>query len=233
MLAELIARPFGAAARARGSKAFHPRGVVHDATVTVDGTAGAPAPWLRQSASYDAIVRFSRGIGLPHPLPDVLGIAVRILGAHGEGRDQDLLLVTSGNGPVIHHLLLPARSYTGLPYSSLAPYSTEHGHVLLGARAESAGRFELGWAPLGGRLQPFGSLAVGARRDDADNALRFSVMNSGGGLEPSTWVNRIRPAAYASSQEGWAGAPAEALTEGPALTRATGRAAATPAAPRR
>ena len=58
-------------------------------------------------------------------------------------------------------------------------------------------------------------------------------MNSGGGLEPATWVNRIRPAAYASSQEGWEGASAEALTEGPALTRAAGRAAARPAAPRR
>lgn len=213
VLAETLARSLGALARARGSKAVHPRGVVYAASVVIDGTADAPAPWLRDRATHTAVVRFSRGGGLPHPLPDVLGLAVRVPDAHGEGRHQDLLLVTSGDGPVIHHLLVPAWSYTGFPYSSLAPYRSQRGLVLIGARPEGKDRYSLGWAPLRGRLRRFGALEIGARRPDADNALRFSVMNCGGGLEPATWVNRIRPAAYARSQQGWRGAPATALTE--------------------
>lgn len=212
-MAGLIPRGLMAASRLRGTKAFHPRGVVHDATLVVTGDDRAPAPWLRAPRSYEAVVRLSRGVGLPRPLPDVLGLAIRVLDAHGAGSHQDVLLVTSGDGPVLQHLLLPALRFDTLPYSSVAPYRTPSGLVLLGARAERPEHYRLGWAALGGRLRPFGDLRLGARQADAENALRFSVANCGGGLEPATWINRIRPAAYRGSQDGWSGAAPEALTD--------------------
>jgi hypothetical protein len=43
------------------------------------------------------VVRFSRAGGLPEPLPDALGVAVRLPGAYGPGRDQDLLVTSSAD----------------------------------------------------------------------------------------------------------------------------------------
>src|SRR3954471_6973205 len=115
---------FEAAARLRGSKAFHPSGVVHEATVEITGGPAAPdgVTILGRPASHTALIRFSRGAGLPQPIPDVLGMAIRLTDAYGPGHHQDLLLVTSGHGAALHHLLLPAPSFLSLPYSSLLPY---------------------------------------------------------------------------------------------------------------
>ena len=56
-------------------------------------------------------MRFSRGAGLPEPLPDILGVAVRVLDSHGPGGHQDFLLATSSGLPVAHHALLPATTF--------------------------------------------------------------------------------------------------------------------------
>lgn len=236
VIGTVTAAGFGAASRLRGSKAFHPEGVVHEATVELTGSPSVPpgVEILATPARHDALIRFSRGAGLPSPLPDVMGMAIRLPDVHGRGRHQDLLLVTSGNGPVVQHLLLPAPGFMSLPYSSLLPYRAGDGGLFLVgatvrkrlrpapgsdeydvlARSAATGRpaFDLAVASLGGRLRPVGTITLGSRREPDANAIRFNPFNTGGGLNPTGFLQRLRDAAYPGSQAGWDGRPADALS---------------------
>src|SRR3978361_1840226 len=72
----------------RDERVFHPHGVAHQVMLDIRPTSGDPdrasldVPLLDEPGSYAGVVRFSRGGGLPEPLPDVLGVAVRIQDAH-------------------------------------------------------------------------------------------------------------------------------------------------------
>lgn len=221
----VVERGFQAGSRLRGAKFFHPDGVVHEATVRITSAAGAPrgSTLLTEPRTYDALARFSRGAGVPQPIPDVLGFALRMLDAHGEGRHQDILMVTSGNGPLVQHLLLPSRSFTALPYSTVLPYRSGDESFVIGARAltsvgaenefaelarltrRAGPHFELCVAPVGGRLRPVGEITIGDRLEDSANDMRFNPWNTGGGLRPGTFFNRMRAFAYPGSQRGRAG----------------------------
>src|SRR5919202_5270203 len=113
-----------AVAAARRGKAVHPHGAVHRATLRVPGAPAAPrgARLLSEPGEHDAIVRFSRSVGLPRPLPDLLGMSLRVVDAYGPGAHQDFLLVTSIDAPVLHHVFVPAVSVDRGPYSSALPY---------------------------------------------------------------------------------------------------------------
>lgn len=224
-LTAVTARAFRAGSAVRGAKVFHPRGVAFTATVVIDGGPDAPAsPWLRTPGEFGAVARFSRGAGLPKPLPDLLGLAVRVLDAHGPGRPQDLLMITSIDAPVLHHLFVPAFDAQARPYSSATPYRIGGTSWLMGAtprddsprgvggamedRLRSAAAtgdlaLDLGAARVGGRFRRFGELRVGDPVPGGGDHLRFNLFNTGGGLEPVTWVNRIRRQTYQQSQEGW------------------------------
>ncbi|MFJ8082855.1 phosphodiesterase [Streptomyces sp. NPDC096205] len=76
----------------------------------------------RRPGGRTATVRLSRAAGLPRRLPDGLGLAVRVDDADGPGRALDLLLTSSGRGPVTRHLPLPRADALAGPYSSLLPY---------------------------------------------------------------------------------------------------------------
>src|SRR5947208_16983749 len=107
-------------AAARRGKAVHPHGAVHRATLRVPGDSAAPrgARLLREPGEHLAIARFSRSVGLPRPLPDLLGLSIRVIDAYGPGRHQDLLLVTSIDLPVVHHIFVPAGDVQDRIYSS-------------------------------------------------------------------------------------------------------------------
>ena len=105
VLDRLLAAPFALGSRLRGARVFHPRGVVVRGTWHPDPEAATEA--LPGVGSRSALVRVSHAIGLPPGLPDILGVAIRIADAYGRGRHQDLLLASSGSGPVSRHLLLP------------------------------------------------------------------------------------------------------------------------------
>src|SRR5688572_16296331 len=94
-----------AVAAARRGKAVHPHGVVHRARLVIEGSPSAPpaAELLATAGEHEALVRFSRSLGLPRPLPDLLGMSIRVVDAHGPDRHQDFLLVTSVDLPVLHH----------------------------------------------------------------------------------------------------------------------------------
>jgi hypothetical protein len=221
-----IGAVLAALAAVRRGKAFHPDGVVHHARLVLPGvpTAPARAQLLSRAGEYRAIARFSRAVGLPRPIPDLLGRSLRVPNAYGDGRHQDFLLVTSADYPLVHHIFLPARDVQQRPYTSSLPYRAGDDLFLVGAvprrdsprpdgddefqRLEAAaatGRlaFDLAVAPVAGRFRPVGRLHVGRRLERELNGLRFNPWNTGGGMEPAGWLNRARDRAYKLSQRAW------------------------------
>src|SRR4051794_10473840 len=195
-----------ALAAARRGKAVHPHGVVHRARVVVGGLPAAPqgARLLATPGEHEAFVRFSRSIGLPRPLPDLLGLSLRVLDAYGPGAHQDFLLVTSIDAPVLHHVFVPAGGIDRRPYSSSLPYEAGGERFLVGALpTKDRGRFELAVAPVEGRFAPVAETRLDEQLPGPADALRFNPWNTGGGLRPAGLLNRWRKRAYPMSQAAW------------------------------
>lgn len=225
----------GAVAGLRRAKAVHPMGAVHRAELVTTGDAGpAGGELFRAAGEHAAVVRFSRSLGLPRPLPDLLGMSVRVLDAYGAGAHQDFLMVTSVDAPVLHHLFVPSSDVQLRPYSSSLPYVAEGRRFIVGAlpvpgsprpdgsdelerlaRAAGTGRlsFRLAVAAPLGRFHPVADLRIGARLPDGADALRFNPFNTGGGLELTGPLNRLRDYAYPMSQRAWATAGPDGAQE--------------------
>src|SRR3712207_3247297 len=126
----------------RGRRIFHPSGVAYEAELVVEGAPEPTgAPLFDVPGRHRAIVRASRGAGLPEPLPDTLGLGIRVCDAHGPRRHQDFLINVSVDLPVLHHLIMPALDgFFGQSYSSVLPYRIGGRLVLVGARPAPARR---------------------------------------------------------------------------------------------
>jgi hypothetical protein len=221
-----IGAVLAALAAVRRGKAFHPAGVVHDAWLSIPGARDGPAAaeLLSRRGEHRAIVRFSRAVGLPRPIPDLLGLSLRIPHAYGENRHQDFLLVTSADLPLVHHIFLPALDVQQRPYTSSLPYRAGKDLFLVGAvprrdsprprgndefdrlqGAAATGRlaFDFAVAAFARRFRPVGSLHVGPQLGPGLDALRFNPWNTGGGMEPAGWLNGARDRAYKLSQGAW------------------------------
>ena len=203
----------GLASAVRRARVFHPDGVAFEATVDVEA--------VLPRGRHRAVVRFSRGAGLPEALPDVLGLAVRLLDAHGPGAHQDLLLVTSFSPPGLRHALTPARTFGHERWSTLLPYAVDGDRrVVFGARPRSSeldgaahlddlrrlavgARFALEVAEPAGDWEEVATLVVGDELPaDVNEALRFNPANTGGGVEPVGAIQALRRRAYQGSQRG-------------------------------
>jgi hypothetical protein len=210
-----VAPVFGLLSRVRGARALHPNGRVYTAVIEV-----APAAPMRPGR-YRAMVRFSRGIGLPEPWPDALGLAVRLFDADGEGGVQDLLLTSSSPAVVRRHLVFPARGYGKAFYSSVLSVRADGRAVVVGARpiwsgpqrplvrlaeldravgAELRG-FELLLAQAIGVWTPLARIYLDQPVQAGDSeALRFDPYHHSGGLAPIGMLNAVRRRSYAASQ---------------------------------
>jgi hypothetical protein len=218
----IVGAVFGALTRARGARVFHPTGTGYHADVVITPN-GRPtgASLLDQAGSYHALVRFSRGAGLPDPLPDVLGLAIKIIDAHGLGRDQDFLLVSSASPPIGRHFLVPATGFLGRQFSSVLPYLVGRRIRLFGAVPRTPAmhdggtalaevhvaartgdlRFELTMAGAIGSWRGIGELLVSSPLSDEDaEALRFNPWHRGPGITPIGVLQALRGAAYPGSQ---------------------------------
>ncbi len=218
--------PLAALAAVRRGKAVHPHGVAYDATLAVagDGVAPPAARLLSQPGEHRAVVRFSRSLGLPRPIPDLMGLAIRVIDAYGPARHQDFLLVTSVDKPLLHHVFLPVTDLQQRPYSSSLPYRAGSDTFLIGglpdprsprpggenefdrldaAAATGRLRFQLAVAPLAGRFRAVAELRIGKRLPAEFDALRFNPSNTGGGLELVSVLNGARDRAYRLSQAAW------------------------------
>lgn len=195
---------FRAVAAARTAKALHPRGAVVAGTLVRHGTRPATGvAWIDGTGVDEVLVRFSRGAGLPGPLPDVQGLALR--STSPGGAPVDVLLATT----LGRRVPFPRRGTTGVLHSSIAAYRAPSGPLLLGARSHGPG-FLLASAAPRGPWRPFAELHL---RDDParaqDAPLTFEpVLNAAPGLEfPSSW-RRLREPAYAGSRAGRPRGPA-------------------------
>jgi hypothetical protein len=189
------ATALGVATAVRGSRVFHPHGSTRTCTVTVEPGAGAGASWgsrlLDEPAAHDGVVRLSRGVGLPEPLPDVEGLALRLPGLGVGGAPLDLLV----NSAWRFAFAPAALSRT---WSTVLPYRTGSGaSVLLGARPERDG-FRLLAARLLGPWTAWGRLDLGEPVDGED--LRFTPTVGAPDLVPTPLFRSLRARSYVASQ---------------------------------
>jgi len=210
----LVAVPLGGLARWRGGKPMHPRGAVFDAVLERHGRGpDGGVPWLDAVARDAAVVRLSRGAGLPAPLPDLLGLAVRIPG----DVPVDLLLSTTGRGRLTRLLPVP-RQDTAAVYSSIMAYRSDDGPLRLAALPETTGmpsdpeplagavsrdglRFRLAAARGRGPWEPFATLILTDPVPALDPDVRFdAVQNPPPGLVPDGPMARFRSPAYARAR---------------------------------
>ena len=184
----------------RRARVVHPRGRAFRATVETSGGGSWGARVLDEAGRYDAVVRVSRGAGLPEPLPDVVGLALRLDGLGRDGGPLDLLVNTSGGLPGLRHLFLPAP--LARTFSSVLPYRTGSGRlVVLGARDEGAGRWELLAASLTGGRTRWARLTLGPALPAAEaEQLRFMPTLGAEDLEPVALFRAVRDRSYRQSQ---------------------------------
>ena len=215
-LGGLSAATFGALSAARRNRVFHPVGEAYTGSLDIWGGTGLHLP----NGTHDVLVRFSRGIGLPEPLPDVLGLAIKIP-ATGSGYEQDLLLASSGSAIGTRHLLVPVRNFLSCSFSSVLPYRPTSEQVVFGARADVAStgrdgdfgtlddlaaqdrlRFDILVAEVTGPWEQIGSLLIGGHCDQTvSRELRFNPWNTHPQLQPAGPLNTLRRSAYVASQE--------------------------------
>lgn len=209
---------FATIARVRGEQALHPLGRTHEATaqVTADPARLPGAQLLQDPRPRPVLVRISRGAGLPAPLPDALGLAIRWPDRYGPGRHQDLLLTTSAHVPLLNHVPIPRTGMAGAQFSSLLPYDVAGRRLLFGARITSTPhhiasmqaswrglRIELMLGTRRGRFHPVGQIELGAPiLPRIDSQLHFDPWNTAADVRPAGWWNRLRAAAYDGSRRG-------------------------------
>jgi hypothetical protein len=216
----LVGVPLGALARWRGGKPMHPRGAVFDAVLERRRGPDWGVPWLAATASDPAVARLSRGAGLPAPLPDLLGLAIRLPGgAAGQGTPVDLLLTTTGSGRLTRLLPAPRRN-TAAFYSSIMAYRSDAGAVRIGAfpaaedvpsepepLARSVARAGLCFTLVAARglgpWQPFALLTLTDPVPALDPDVRFdAVQHAPPGLPADGPMARFRAPAYARARAG-------------------------------
>ncbi len=221
MAGRVVGIALGALARLRRGKPMHPRGAVFSAVLERHG-GGATwgVPWLDAAATDAAVVRLSRGAGLPAPLPDLLGLAIRLPTAGGA--PVDLLLTTTGRGPLGRLLPAPRRD-TAAIYSSIMGYRSDAGTLRIAALPEDDAvpsepvplatavardglSNTLAVARGRGPWVPFGRLVLGAPAEPLDPDARFdAVLNPPPGLVPDGPMARFRAPAYARARRARSG----------------------------
>jgi len=183
------------------AKPLHPQGSVVRGTLHRFGAEPRTgAAWLDQAGEDQVLVRQSRAVGLPAPLPDIFGLAIRVP-AEGGGHG-DLLFASTGLGRVTRFALTLGRSPYSRPLTTLLPYRTRAGPVLLSAVFRDEVTVALAWAVRAGDWHTFAELFLdGDPVDEADAPVSFEpVRNTLPGLEIYEWVRRLRGPAYITAR---------------------------------
>ncbi|HYF72422.1 MAG TPA: hypothetical protein VD864_06355 [Nocardioides sp.] len=181
------------------AKPLHPRGDVTRARLFRTGADPATGvAWLDEPGQDDVLVRRSRAIGLPGTMPDIHGLAVRV--PRSDGGNGDLLLASTGWGRLTRFVLTASRSPRTRPMTTLLPYRTARGPLLLGARATGEESFELAVATPEGEWSRFAELRLSSRPGE-DAQISFDpVANQLPGLRQYDAVERLREPSYHSAR---------------------------------
>ena len=113
--------------RVRHPRPIHPRGLPLTGSVHwMPRSTRSGIRWIDDPAAGERQPlegRLSRSIGLPAPLPDVIGLALRMQTPEGPA---DIELASTGSGvPLRFTLLLRSRPSPGV-YGTLVPYDMRH-----------------------------------------------------------------------------------------------------------
>ena len=221
-----VATALGVGTALRGARVFHPHGRTYAATLTVTGGLGTGASVLDAPARHEGVVRLSRGAGLPPPLPDVEGLALRLPGQGVDGVPLDLLVNSAWRYVFAPAALAPT-------WSAILPHRTGSGRVvLLGARPVDGGFTMLLAAPLG-PWRTWGHLSLGAEVEGEH--LQFAPTIGADDLQPVELFRTLRAQSYDASQAARARADGPTRSGSPARPRSGRRRvrAPRPAVPRR
>jgi hypothetical protein len=183
----------GLAALRSARKPLHPSGNVRAGRL-VRGGSDEPTgvDWLDEPGEDEVVVRLSRAIGLPRPLPDIHGLALRVYGARG----GDLLFATTGRGHLTRFLLTASRDPRGRPLTTLLPYRTDSGALLISAVGLDAETYELAWGRPLGDWHTFATLHL-SPPPGGDPGISFDpVRRQLAGLRQYPAVERLREPAY-------------------------------------
>lgn len=188
-----LATTLGVGTAVRGARVFHPRGRTREAIVTVEGGSDWGAALLDEPGIHGGLVRLSRGVGLPAPLPDVDGLALRLPGLGVDGAPLDVLINSAWRFAFAPSVLSPT-------WSAVLPHRTGTGRlVLLGARPAPDGFSLLAARPLGA-WRTWGSLRLGGELDG--EGLRFAPTIGAPDLAPVELFRTLRAWSYDASQAG-------------------------------
>ncbi|WP_261163823.1 hypothetical protein [Microbacterium sp. Marseille-Q6965] len=152
----LLARIAGAVVRGlfrvlllvRHPRPIHTRGhMLRGELVWLGNPRRSGVHWIDSpsGASVPVVARLSRSVGLPPALPDVPGLALRM---DAGGRPADVQLASAGFGVPGRFLLAPTRSVSRARFTTVVPYRTPSGPLLLGARTIAAPPLPAGGAAL-------------------------------------------------------------------------------------
>ena len=155
--------------------------------------------WLDEAGEDDVVVRLSRAIGLPRSMPDIHGLAIRVPAPRG-GTDEgvgDILFATTGSGRATRFVLTLTRNPCARPLTTLLPYETDTGPVVLAADCSLGGdTYELAWARPTGDWHNFAVLRLSTRHSDNADLSFDPVRRQIPGLRQYPAVTRLREPAY-------------------------------------
>ena len=185
------------AALRTAEKPLHPRGTMWSGALVRHGRSSSGVHWLDGSGDDRAVVRLSRAVGLPAGWPDVHGLALRVLGE--DGSEADVLLATTGAGPVGRYVLRVGRKPDAMFFGSLLPYRTTAGPVSLGALRGDDASWHLLWAAGRAPWTPFARLVLW-ERTPAEDISFDPVLNRPPGFEQYDALARLRLPAYRTAR---------------------------------
>jgi hypothetical protein len=219
----------GALRRVRSPRPIHPVGLVLEGSIEPSPARSGERSgidWIDETPSGRVEARLSRGIGVPVPVPDIWGLAVRqrrgASDPDGGPVSGDVLLATvAGLGVPGRFLPIVRLSPWGAPFATVMPYRSADGPVVVAARtvsgapasATTAGQArELGrrpwvlqllWATPRGRWRVFATLELtapdGAVVDRPD--VRFDpVLRPPTGARTYGWTRVLREPSYRAAR---------------------------------
>jgi hypothetical protein len=196
----LLGAAFGAVAVVRRTKPLHPAGRVGNGTLRITRTLpDLGVPLLTVEGTHPCTVRWSRSVGLPAPLPDVEGLALRL-----EDTGSDLLFASTGTGRLSRFVLALRAPGRHGAQSTLLPVATDSGSLLFKVEpadaADPPSRYDLAVAHSGSEWEVVGSLEVAW---GPDRPTRFDpVENPLPGTAQYPLVRTLREPAYFLARRG-------------------------------
>ncbi|SDP06475.1 hypothetical protein SAMN04487788_1898 [Microbacterium testaceum StLB037] len=221
-----VARAFGAVLsgafavgrRLRHPRPIHPRGAVLSGHVRwIPDAEPSGIAWIDRTPDgpVPVVARVSRSIGLPAPLPDIVGLALRV---EADGEPADIELASTGWTVPARFALRAHRRVERARFGTLFPYRGTRGPVLVGARTrrgrpaatdprelraadERTWSLTLGHATALGAWHPFAVVDLRLDDDQDDTGLRFdAVRHPLPGSHAYAWVRAARQPSYARVQ---------------------------------